>query len=725
MKYIKGRLRKLIYFNEDNGYLVGIFRVKETNDDIMQEYINKTITVTGNFIDVKVDINMTLFGNYKKNERFGMQYVIDTYEVDKPSTKDALIEFLSSSFIEGCGEKTAKKIVDKFGLESIEKIKENMNNLLLIDGMTENKAKRIYNSIINYDKSSDVIIKLQKYGFSIDECSRIFTHFKNNIDEILGDGFYQLKEIIDFKKIDNIYLNVFGDTDIRTKACIEKSMEIISDGIGDTYYYQDEIIQVLQKEFNIFIDSDAFLEMIDELLMDGVVVLQDKRYYLAKYYDAEFNIANTLKTIDSKPIKEIKNIDEKLENLEKTLKINYNVDQKNAIKGALNNNISIISGGPGVGKTTIINAIVKLFISEYKLNPVGILENIALLAPTGRAAKKIASSTELPAYTIHRYLKWNKDKDEFFYNEYNKTAHKLIIVDEVSMIDVNLFNALLNGISNNVKLILVGDSFQLPSVGAGLVLNDLISSDYFNYTPLNIIYRQSNNSYIPFLAKEIKNMDLSEDFLAKKDDYSFFQVDSSKIKSMIEQIINISRKKNLNEKNMQILAPMYKGENGIDNLNVILQFIYNKPSNKKNEIKYGDIIYRENDKVLQLVNNVDNNVFNGDIGYIKSIIANKTIIDFDGNLVTYEKKDLKEIKHAYAITIHKSQGSEFEHVIMPISRSYYKMLYNKLIYTGVSRAKKSLTLVGEAHAFVSAVNNNYSANRKTSLKERIIEVYNN
>ena len=194
---------------------------------------------------------------------------------------------------------------------------------------------------------------------------------------------------------------------------------------------------------------------------------------------------------------------------------------------------------------------------------------------------------------------------------------------------------------------------------------------------------------------------------------------------MIEQIINISRKKNLNEKNMQILAPMYKGENGIDNLNVILQFIYNKPSNKKNEIKYGDIIYRENDKVLQLVNNVDNNVFNGDIGYIKTIIANKTTIDFDGNLVTYEKKDLKEIKHAYAITIHKSQGSEFEHVIMPISRSYYKMLYNKLIYTGVSRAKKSLTLVGEAHAFVSAVNNNYSANRKTSLKERIIEVYNN
>ena len=287
-----------------------------------------------------------------------------------------------------------------------------------------------------------------------------------------------------------------------------------------------------------------------------------------------------------------------------------------------------------------------------------------------------------------------------------------------------LFNALLNGINSNIKLILVGDTFQLPSVGPGLVLNELIESDYFNYIPLNQIYRQSDNSYIPFLAKEIKNNDLSEEFLTKKDDYNFVNVDSSNIKKAIMQITNYSLSKGLDERNVQVLAPMYKGDAGIDALNVILQNIYNPSKRNKEEVIYGDFIYREDDKVLQLVNDLDNNVFNGDIGFIERITGNKIIIDFDGNKVEYEKKDLKNIKHAYAISIHKSQGSEFMHVIMPISTSYYKMLYNKLIYTGVSRAKKSLTLVGDPTAFQRAVNNNYSSSRKTSLKEQISIVYN-
>ena len=418
------------------------------------------------------------------------------------------------------------------------------------------------------------------------------------------------------------------------------------------------------------------------------------------------------------------NIDEKLKDLEEKLKIDYNETQEKAIKSALNNNITIISGGPGTGKTTIINAIVKLYIEKEKLGPADIMETIALLAPTGRAAKKMNSSTGIPAYTIHRYLKWYKDSNEFVYNEYNKTHHKLIIVDEVSMIDVDLFNALLNGISSNVKLILVGDTFQLPSVGPGLVLNDLIDSDFFNYVPLNQIYRQSDNSYIPFLAKEIKNNDLSEEFLTKKDDYNFVQVDSSNIKSAIKQITDISLLKGLDERSVQVLAPMYKGEAGIDALNSTLQEIYNPPERHKDEVIYGEYIYREGDKVLQLVNDLDNNVFNGDIGFIESINGNKIIINFDGNRVEYDKKDLKQIKHAYAISIHKSQGSEFTHVLMPISKSYYKMLYNKLIYTGVSRAKKSLTLVGDAMAFQRAVGNNYSSGRKTSLKEQITMVYN-
>ena len=725
MNYIKGKLKKIIFHNNDSGYVVALFRVKETNDVAMKEKVNKSITVTGVFTDVNIDISMILYGNYIHNEKFGMQYAVDSYEIEMPTTKDAIIEFLASSFIDGCGEKTAKKIVNHFGEKTLEKIKENRDNLLEIEGMTTIRAAKIYNSLQNYNKSSEAILKFQNLGFTIEECSKIYNKFKDRIDEVLGDAFYDLKEIIDFRKLDSIYMNNFGnDTSVRIHACFLETMQLLSNYNGDTYYYREEISNTLDKEFNIILTEDVFEEILKELVDNKKVVLSDRKIYLAKYYGFEENVAKTLKKIDSKVVDKISKIEEKLKDLEDRIGINYNADQEKAIISALSNNVTIISGGPGTGKTTIINAITKLYIEDKKLGPADILENIALLAPTGRASKKMASSTNLPAYTIHRYLKWYKDSNDFFYNEFNKTNHRLIIVDEVSMIDIELFNALLNGISPGVKLILVGDTFQLPSVGPGLVLDDLIGSDYFNFVPLNQIYRQSDNSYIPYLAKEIKNNDLSEEFLTKKDDYSFFQTKSSQIKDAIEQIIKISLGKKIDEKSMQILAPMYKGENGIDNLNNILQKIYNPASSGKNEITYLDVIYREGDKVLQLVNDLDNNVFNGDIGYIESINGNKIEIDFEGNIVEYEKKNLKQIKHAYAITIHKSQGSEFEHVIMPISNSYYKMLYNKLIYTGVSRAKKTLTIVGDPHSFAKAVANNYSANRKTSLKTKIIEVYN-
>ena len=725
MNYIKGKLKKIIFHNNDSGYVVALFRVKETNDVAMKEKVNKSITVTGVFTDVNIDISMILYGNYIHNEKFGMQYAVDSYEIEMPTTKDAIIEFLASSFIDGCGEKTAKKIVNHFGEKTLEKIKENRDNLLEIEGMTTIRAAKIYNSLQNYNKSSEAILKFQNLGFTIEECSKIYNKFKDRIDEVLGDAFYDLKEIIDFRKLDSIYMNNFGnDTSVRIHACFLETMQLLSNYNGDTYYYREEISNTLDKEFNIILTEEVLEEILKELVDNKKVVLSDRKIYLAKYYGFEENIAESLKKIDSKVVDKISKIEEKLKDLEDRIGINYNRDQEKAIISALSNNVTIISGGPGTGKTTIINAITKLYIEDKKLGPADILENIALLAPTGRASKKMASSTNLPAYTIHRYLKWYKDSNDFFYNEFNKTNHRLIIVDEVSMIDIELFNALLNGISPGVKLILVGDTFQLPSVGPGLVLDDLIGSDYFNFVPLNQIYRQSDNSYIPYLAKEIKNNDLSEEFLTKKDDYSFFQTKSSQIKDAIEQIIKISLGKKIDEKSMQILAPMYKGENGIDNLNNILQKIYNPASSGKNEITYLDVIYREGDKVLQLVNDLDNNVFNGDIGYIESINGNKIEIDFEGNIVEYEKKNLKQIKHAYAITIHKSQGSEFEHVIMPISNSYYKMLYNKLIYTGVSRAKKTLTIVGDPYSFAKAVANNYSANRKTSLKTKIIEVYN-
>ncbi len=724
MNYIKGKIKKIIYQNNDNGYIVALFRIKETDDTKLLEKVNKTITITGTFNEANIDILLNLKGSYQVNEKFGPQFVVSSYEVEKPTTKEAIIEFLASSFINACGEKTAKDIVDVYGEATLEKIKEGPQVLTVI-GISEKRSDKIYNSLINYNKSSEAIIKLQNIGFTIEECSRIYPRFKDRIDEVLADSFYDLKDLILFNRLDSLYITNFGeDTLVRIKACILEAMHILSISSGDTFYYKEEITSSLTNNFNIYLDEEKFGYYLELLKGEEKVVIEDRRYYLKDYYEKEISIAQDLKKIDSHKPKEYQNLENDLEALEKSLNLEYNTDQKKAILTALKNNITIISGGPGTGKTTIINAIVKLFIHEEKLAPLDILETIALLAPTGRASKKMATSTNLPASTIHRYLKWYKDSNDFFYNEDNKTKHQLIIVDEVSMIDIDLFYALLKGIDTHVKLILVGDTFQLPSVGPGLVLNDLIDSDFFNYVPLNQIYRQSNNSYIPYLAKEIKNVDLSEEFLTKKDDYSFITISSDKIKQSLEEVIKYSKQKNIDEKKMQVLAPMYKGENGIDNLNLALQKIYNPFSPTKKEIIYQDVIFRENDKVLQTVNNLDHNVFNGDIGYIVSINGNNITIDFEGNKVVYEKKNLKELKHAYAITIHKSQGSEFDHVIMPICRGYYKMLYNKLLYTGVSRAKKTLTIIGEAKYFALGVQNNASMYRKTNLKSRLIDVYN-
>ena len=342
----------------------------------------------------------------------------------------------------------------------------------------------------------------------------------------------------------------------------------------------------------------------------------------------------------------------------------------------------------------------------------------------------MSESTSLPASTIHRFLKWNKEADEFMVNEYNPDFSNLIIVDEVSMIDNRLMNSLLRGLTNNIKLVLVGDYNQLPSVGAGNVLKDLIGSDIVDTVELDLLYRQDEYSYIPVLANEIKNETIESDFLIEKDDYKFLECHSDVI---IPSLINISKKvinKGYDYKRVQLMAPMYAGVNGIDNINKVLQDVFNPVELSKKEIKYGDVTYRENDKVLQLVNDPDNNVFNGDIGIIKKIEYKgksdkpEITIDYDSTLVTYTLKDFNKFKHGFIISIHKSQGSEFELVIMPISSSYKRMLYKKLIYTAVTRAKKRLIIIGEPMAFMYGITNNNEKIRKTGLLQKLFSYMN-
>ncbi len=723
MNYITGKIKNIIYQNEENGYTVALLRVKESNID---KLANTTVQIVGSFYDLKYDVLMELFGEYSLNSKYNRyQFNVSKYNLLLPTTNDKIIEFLTSSLINGCGKTTAERLVELYKENTLEDIK-NLDNIMKVKGMTESKALKIHKSILNYDKSSAIIIKLEELGFTVDEASKILNKYKDKTEKIIENDFYQLKELIEFDKLDRLYLNNNDAYSFnRLYHCMIESMNKISNSEGHTYYDNEIIKKYLSHFYNLNIGEEEYENVILVLQEDDVVNIIDNKIYLKDYIEAEVYIAASLKRMSETEVKNIPKFDEKVKLLEERLNINYDNIQENAIKTALINNVTIISGGPGTGKTTILNGIVRMYINENKLSPVEIIENIALLAPTGRASKRMCESTGLYATTIHRYLKWHKESDSFEYDEFNKTTHKFVVIDEASMIDVKLFSSLLKALKHDTKILLVGDSFQLPSVGAGLVLNNLIESDLFNYISLTNIYRQSDNSFIPYLAKSIKSQELDEEFLSKKDDYNFINCSNNEMEIYIKKVLINAKNKGLTPENMQVLVPTYKGINGIDRLNVVIRDIYNEASERKNEILVNDILYREGDKILQLVNDPDNNIFNGDIGYIKKIIKSPKIrveIDFEGNIVEYERKKLNQIKQAYAISIHKSQGSEFDHVIMPISKDYFMMMYNKLLYTGVSRAKKSLILLGDPQIFATGVRNNRADNRNTSLKDNLISI---
>lgn len=725
MEYIKGKFKKTIYeATGGNGYKIGLFRVKEASEKLSEELSNHTVTFTGYFYELTVDENYIFYGNYIENGKYGYQFQVSSYEHVKPEGKDAVIDFLSSSLVKGCGEKTAQEIVELLGDDALEKIKEDRNCLLLLPKMTQKKADSIYNSIIKYQDSDEVIIYLTKLGFTMKNAMNLLNVYGMSIKSILEENVYSLINEVEFKTLDKVYFSLKSETDEnRIEACIIEAMKELTFEAGDTYSYKEEIRTRLAN-FDIVLSEEEFDEYISTLKKRREIKVLDDRYFLYGYYKMENNIADALHEINNNKPHRIDKLDEKLEDFSKANGVVYNEDQKRAIKMALSENITIITGGPGTGKTTIVKAIAGLYIDTHEFSEKIALEELALLAPTGRAAKRLSDLTGLPAMTIHRYLKWDKNTGKFEYNEYNKRLEKLIIIDETSMIDTELFDALLKGINHTVKLVIVGDDNQLPSVGPGLILTDLITSELFNHVPLKEIYRQSSGSSIPYLCLSIKNHDLEEESIAKKEDFSFLNVDVHMVKDTIKEICKLSIKKGIDVNNIQILAPMYKGENGIDNLNVILQGLFNPPSKEKSEIRIGETLYRVGDKVLQLVNDPDNNIYNGDIGYVTETNAGSKdkllVVNFYGNAVFYKREELINLKHAYAITIHKSQGSEFEHVIMPITMNYGRMLYNKLLYTGISRAKKSLTLLGSPQAFYMGTNNDYSLNRKTNLVETLM-----
>ena len=719
--YIKGTFYKVIYKSDQN-YIVGLFKVKETNNIDLEDFIDDTITFTGYFHELTIDEKYTLYGELVDNYKYGIQFNVTEYERIMPEEKDAIVDFLSGDLFKGVGEKTARTIVDTLGEETLSLIEDNYQNLLLVPGMKEDKAKKIHEILTKYNESYNTIIELNKIGFSIKDSMKIYNKYKDITMSVINDDIYNLmydiKEIT-FNKIEMVRknLNIDDYDERRISAIIIYSMKNLCFNSGDTYLYFDEIykstINFLEKE----IDIDTFENIINKLIINGQIINEEEKYFLKEYYDAEINISDVIYYLINKKDIKYNDFEKEIDALEYHFDVKYNDKQKEAIKNAIFKNFSIITGSPGTGKTTIVQAIVELYRKKNGFSYDELQKNLVLLAPTGRASKKLSESCNYPAYTIHRFLKWNKEDNSFMINERNKANVSFVIVDEVSMIDTQLLDNLLKGLTKNVKILFIGDYNQLESVSPGKILKDLIDSDMINVTYLTEIYRQGENSYIQVLAKEINDNELSENFLDKKDDYSFLQTTS--IKDMVKGVCIKALEKGYDYNDIQVLVPMYKGENGIDNLNKELQKVFN-PDTNQNYIINKDVIYRENDKVLLLENDIDNNVFNGDIGIIKKIEKGTIYIDFDSSIVKYTKKDFDKIKHGYAISIHKAQGSEFKLVILPMCYAYRVMLYKKLIYTAVTRAKSNLTIIGDAKAFYMAVNNNYEIERKTYLKNRLL-----
>lgn len=725
MSYIKGNYRRSIYQNSQ-GYNIGLFKVTDTDDEKLVDYVDHIITFTGYFHELNDMDTYLFYGKLVTHPKYGEQFQVDSYERCKPEEKDAIVDFLTSGLFKGIGEKKAKAIVDVLGKDTLKIILENPDNLILIPGVNRKNIDTLHTKLQEYEASYETILTLTELGFSTKDAMIVYNFYKNKTKNIIDTNIYQIIEDIynmNFKKIDTIALKngLAKDSPIRVEATIVYIMNELSNTYGHSYYFKEELLTYLPRVLGQNITEELFLTSLDNLEKNLRIVRKEEKYYLKEMYEAETLITKRFRMLSHEEDKVIKDIDLKIKELEELLGITYNEQQFLAIKNSILKKFIIITGGPGTGKTTIMKGVTELYRTINKLGYSELQEKIALLAPTGRAAKRMSESTLLKASTIHRFLKWQKETNKFQVNEYNKSRVEFVIIDEASMIDTYLMANLLKGISANCKIVLVGDDHQLPSVGPGQVLHDLIESNSLEKVELTELYRQGKDSNILSLAYDIRQGKVNEKIFNIGEDLTFIKSTPDQV---IDNILEITDTyKDLSYKDFQILCPMYKTIAGIDEINKHVQNRINKKSKNKKELPYGDVIYREEDKVLQLTNMPDENVYNGDIGIIKEIKTSpkkEIIIDFDGNIVKYTPSNFANFRLAYAISIHKAQGSEFDVVVIPIVKNFNKMLYRKLIYTGITRSKKKLYLIGDLASLNYAVSNDNADIRRTTIKDFLI-----
>ncbi len=712
MDELIGKVKVVIFHNEDNLY--SVVKVK------LSDEINKYVTITGNFPLLDKNFVYKFHGEFVDHPRFGKQFQLEKYERILPSSKEGIIKYLSSPIFPKIGVKTATLIVDYLGEDTLRKIREDAS---VLDGLIKPNLIEIIKKGLNEDSYFDEAVKLfVTQGLSIKMLVKIQAVYGEHMISVIRANPYKLVEDIDgigFKTADDFAksIGIEANDERRIKAAIVYSINYICMQEGDTYTNLETVKKYVKKIIKD-IDEETIEEFINMLVKENRIINEKGRLYSLIQYESEVNNAKYLAKFIKRNILKIEKdeILDVIHKIEKKEEIVYDEDQINAIIKCLNSGISIITGGPGTGKTTIVKALIKVYkelLGEGK---------IFLSAPTGRASKRLSELTGEDATTIHRMLKWDLDSNRFSINEKNPLDGDLLIVDEFSMVDNFLLYNLLNATQQFSQIILIGDDDQLPSVGPGNVLSDLINSNLVSVIRLNKIYRQKEKSNIILLSHYIKNN--KDIFDTLKDDVIFYSCDNQNIKNVLLEYIKVAKENGYQDDDIQVIAPMYMGVNGIDNLNDYLQEYFNPSNEVKNEFKIGRRIFRENDRILQLKNQNDDDVYNGDIGVLKEIVdvddKVKLIVDFDGNMVTYSVKDLINITHAYCISIHKSQGSEYPLVIMPVSNEYRVMLAKNLIYTGVTRAKKKLIIIGNYSAFLYGINNTNYKIRNTRLKERLL-----
>ncbi|MBE6047103.1 MAG: ATP-dependent RecD-like DNA helicase [Clostridium sp.] len=733
MDVVKGFVEQIVYKSEETGYVV-----TKINSD------NKTITAVGTVPFINEGQQLKLTGEWKMHKQFGKQFSIQKCEEIIPDTIEGIEKYLSSGVIRGIGPITAKKIISHFGKDSLDIMDNDIGKLKEIEGIGEKKFSIICESYLEQHDLKDIIMFFQGHGISHNQCLKIYKHFGSNAKEIVKSNPYILcREIkgIGFATADRLasLIGVDRDSEERIKSGVEFVISRFC-AAGNTYMPKEKVIEETFQLLNV--DKVLVEQNIYNLSLENKLIVQKigdiEGVFIPIYYYSELGITERIAKLSLENYQTINtDVDFEINNFERKHKIRFADSQREAIIGAFNNGIEIITGGPGTGKTTIIKAIIDIYENQGM--------KVLLAAPTGRAAKRMTESTGRDSKTIHRLLDITagESEEEGVVEADQPLDGDVIIIDEASMIDVFLMYSLLKAIRMGTRLIIVGDVDQLPSVGAGNVLKDLINSELIKVVVLKEIFRQGAESLIITNAHRINNGEMP--FLNQKDK-DFYFIRNENLDSILNTVLDLANRRlpNFNKKwdkkrDIQVLSPMKKGVLGVINLNEKLQEILNPPSNSKNEKRQGNMVFRDGDKVMQTKNNYSikwtllsngdsgEGIFNGDMGFIKSISDDEksvTVIFDDDKKVIYDSETIEELELAYAITIHKSQGSEFKVVIIPSFMGSPFLMNRNLLYTGITRAKELVTVVGYPRALHYMVSNVNSAQRFSSLEIRIKDLLN-